>query len=132
MDTDGDGAFDTLEVETRLFKGPRVYDNTGLMLHPDNQSVVNERIYLSKTDPGLLYDEITVTDNALTRPWKVTKSYKRDPSPQPYWREDVCAEGNSHVFINGENYMLSAEGYLMPAKKGQQPPDLRYFNQAKQ
>jgi hypothetical protein len=25
--------------------------------------------------------------------------------------------------------MLSADGYLMPAKKGQQPPDLRYFDQ---
>jgi hypothetical protein len=23
------------------------------MLHPDNQSVINERIYLSKTDPNL-------------------------------------------------------------------------------
>jgi hypothetical protein len=23
---------------------------------------------------------------------------------------------------------MSADGYLMPAKKGQQPPDLRYFN----
>ena len=34
------------------------------------------------------------------------------------------------MFINNENYMLSADGYLMPAKKGQQPPDLRYFNQA--
>jgi hypothetical protein len=43
----------------------------------------------------------------------------------------VCAEGNNHVFINGENYMMSADGYLMPAKKGQQPPDLRYFNQPK-
>jgi len=62
----------------------------------------------------------------------VTKSYKRDPDPRPYWREDVCAEGNTHVFINNENYMLSADGYLMPAKKGQQPPDLRYFNQNKQ
>ena len=31
-----------------------------------------------------------------------------------------------------ENYMLSADGYLMPAKKGQKPPDLRYFNRAKQ
>src|SRR5712691_2122293 len=50
VDTDGDGNFDTLEIETRLLKGPRVYDNTGLMLHPDNQSVVNERIYLSKSD----------------------------------------------------------------------------------
>jgi hypothetical protein len=26
--------------------------------------------------------------------------------------------------------MLSADGYLMPAKKNQAPPDLRYFNQS--
>lgn len=127
VDADGDGKFDVLEVETRLLKGPRVYDNTGLMLHPDNNSIINERIYLSKTDSKVLVDEITVTDSALTRPWKVTKAYKRDPSPQPYWREDVCAEGNDHVFIAGENYMRSADGHLMPTKKGQRPPDLRYF-----
>lgn len=29
-------------------------------------------------------------------------------------------------------YYLSADGYLMPLEKGQPPPDLRYFNQAKQ
>jgi hypothetical protein len=28
-----------------------------------------------------------------------------------------------------ENYFLSAEGFLMPAKKDQPPPDLRYFKQ---
>jgi hypothetical protein len=38
------------------------------------------------------------------------------------------AEGNNHVEIRGQNYFLSADGYLMPAKKGQAPPDLRYFN----
>jgi len=27
--------------------------------------------------------------------------------------------------------MMSADGYLMPAKKDQPPPDLRYFNQQK-
>ena len=127
LDTDGDGNFDTLEVETRLLKGPRVYDNTGLMLHPDDKSVINERIYLSKTQKSVLVDEITVTDNALTRPWKVTKAYNRDPDPQPYWREDVCAEGNNHIYIGGENYMISADGHLMPAKKGQKPPDIRHF-----
>jgi hypothetical protein len=127
VDTDGDGKYDVLEVETRLLKGPRVYDNTGLMLHPDNQSVIKERIYLSKANPNVLTDEITVIDNALTRPWSVVKTYNRDPSPQPYWREDVCAEGNTHVHIAGENYFLSADGYLMPAKKGQQPPDFRHF-----
>jgi hypothetical protein len=31
------------------------------------------------------------------------------------------------VRIQSQNFMLSADGYLMPAKKGQQPPDLRYF-----
>ena len=127
VDTDGDGNFDTLEIETRLLKGPRVYDNTGLMLHPDDNSVINERIYLSKTDRNVLVDEITVTDNALTRPWKVTKNYNRDTDPWPYWREDVCAEGNNHIYIGGENYMISADGHLMPAKKGQKPPDLRHF-----
>ena len=45
--------------------------------------------------------------------------------------EANCAENNPHVRIGKENYMLSADGYLMPAKKGQAPPDLRYFGQAK-
>jgi hypothetical protein len=130
-DTDGDGRFDTLEVETRNFKGPRVYDNTGLALHPDNKTVVKERIFLDKANPNLLKNEITVIDNALTRPWTVTKSYRRDGDPQPYWRENVCAEGSNHVRIGGENYFLSADGYLMPAKKDQLPPDLRYFQQGK-
>ena len=68
LDTDGDGKFDTLEVETRNFKGPRVYDNSGLILHPDNESIIKERIHLDKTEPNLLVDEMTVTDHALTRP----------------------------------------------------------------
>jgi len=129
IDTTGSGRYDTLTVETRNFKGPRVYDNTGLMLHPDNKSVIKERIYLDKSDPKSLHDEITVEDHALTRPWTVLKTYKRDPEPVQ-WREDVCVENNPHVGIGGDTYMLSADGYLMPVKKGQEPPDLRYFNQA--
>jgi len=129
LDTGGSGRFDTLEIETRNFKGPRVYDNTGLMLHPDNQSVISERIYLDKSDAKSLHDEITVEDHALTRPWTVLKTYKRNPEPVQ-WREDVCVENNPHVAIGGDTYMLSADGYLMPVKKGQKPPDLRYFNQA--
>jgi hypothetical protein len=128
-DTDGDGKYDTLTVETRNFKGPRAYDNSGLILHADNQSIIKERIFMDKTKPGVLHDEITVTDHALTRPWVVLKDYKRDASPKPVWDEDVCVEGNQHVHIGGQNYMLSADGFLMPAKKGQQPPDLKYFKQ---
>jgi hypothetical protein len=43
----------------------------------------------------------------------------------------MCAEGSTHVRIGQESYMLSAEGELMPAKKNQTPPDLRYFGQAR-
>ena len=39
LDTDGDGRYDTLEVETRGMKGPRVYDATGIPLHADNETV---------------------------------------------------------------------------------------------
>jgi hypothetical protein len=34
------------------------------------------------------------------------------------------------VVIGKENYFLSADGMLMPAKKDQPPPDLRYFKPA--
>ena len=127
VDTDGDGRYDTLEVETRGFRGPRVYDATGLPLHRDNESVFKERIHLDKADPKILINEITTIDKALTRPWTAVKRYRRADVKQPVWPEAVCAEGNVHVEIGGTNYMLSADGMLMPARKGQQPPNLRHF-----
>jgi len=130
VDTDGDGRFDLLEVETREFKGPRSYDASGLPLHRDNQSVFKERFYLDKADPNLLHDDITVIDNGLTRPWTVNKTYRRSPNAQPVWLEYVCAEGQQLVRIGDENYMLSHDGYLMPTRKGQSPPDLKYFTAA--
>src|SRR5262249_44358767 len=54
VDEDGDGIYDVLEVETRLFLGPRVYGASGLPLHHDNKSVVKERIYVDKTDKDIL------------------------------------------------------------------------------
>jgi len=127
IDADASGRYGALEIETRALKGPRVYDASGIPLHPDNQSVIKERLYLSKADPNLLHDEITVIDRALTRPWSVLKSYRRNPNPRPYWPEYVCADGQSHVQIRNETYYLSADGLLMPAKKNQPPPDFRYF-----
>jgi hypothetical protein len=129
IDQDGDGHYDVLEVETRDFKGPRTFDESGLPLHHDNQTIVKERISLDKTDSDILHDEITVIDHALTRPWTVTKSYRREPDRHPVWREVVCAESNLHVRIGKDDFFLSADGLLMPTKKDQSPPDLRYFNQ---
>jgi hypothetical protein len=130
LDEDGDGRYDVLEVETRgPFKGPRVYDATGLPLHRDNQSIFKERIYLDKADPNILHDEITVIDHALTRPWTVDKRYIRNANPQPVWLEYVCNENNAQISVGKDNYYLSADGFLMPARKDQPPPDLRYFKQ---
>jgi len=72
-----------------------------------------------------------VIDNALTRPWTVDKRYVRNADPLAEWFESICIEYNAQVFVGRENYFLSADGYLMPVKKGQAPPDTRYFDQAK-
>jgi hypothetical protein len=116
-----------LEVETRGFTGPRTYDSSGIPLREDNQTIVRERIYLDKSDPNIFHDEVTVIDHALTHPWIVTKSYRREPDRQPSWREVVCAETNKHVEIGKQNYMLSPDGRLMPTRKDQHPPEPAIF-----
>src|SRR5207253_9366212 len=46
--SDNDGKFDTLEVETRNLRVPRLFDQTGIMFHPDGQAIIKERIYQDK------------------------------------------------------------------------------------
>jgi hypothetical protein len=127
IDQGGSGRYDVLAIETRHLKGPRDFDGDGLPLHRDNQTIIKERIYLDPANPDLLRDDITTVDHALTRPWTVTKSFRREKNAA--WTEYDCNENNNHVGIGKESYFLSADGYLMPAKKDQPPPDLRYFKQ---
>ena len=128
IDSDGDGRFDTLEIETRGFRGPRTLDSTAIPLHLDDQTVVKERLFSDRADGNVLHDEITLIDHALTRPWTVVKDYRRTGQARPFWREAPCTESNAHARIADEDYMLSPDGLLMPTKKDQPPPDLRYFN----
>ena len=128
-DEDGDGRYDTLVVETRNMKGPRTIDADGLPLHKDNGTIVKERISLDKANPDLMYDEITIIDHALTRPWTVTRSYRRGVNP--IWPEDICDEANRHLVIRTESYFVSVDGFLMPTRRDQPAPDLRNFDQAK-
>jgi hypothetical protein len=130
IDEDRDGRYDLLEVETRSFKGPRTLEATGLPLHKDNETIVKERIRLDKSNKDVLLDEITTIDHAFTRPWVVTKRYIREDG-RVIWNEDNSGENNNHVVIGKDNYFLSADGYLMPTRKDQKPPDLRYFNQTR-
>src|SRR5438105_14657368 len=92
VDTDGDGRFDTLEVETRGMKGQRAYDTGGLPLHADNMTIVKERIYPDTADANVLLDEITTIDHALSRPWTVTKKYTHEPKPPVSCIEEISAE----------------------------------------
>jgi hypothetical protein len=131
IDENGAGRFDALEVETRHFKGPRALDPAGMPTHADNQSIVKERIFFDKADPKLLHDEITLIDHAFTRPWTVLKTYRKSPAQHPDWTEQSCAEISANIKIGNQLYYLSADRELMPTRKDQPPPDLRYFNQAR-
>jgi hypothetical protein len=129
VDEDGDGTYDLLEAETRYFKGPRAFDASGLPLAFDNQSIFKEKFFIDKNNPDILHDLTTVVDHALTRPWASDRQYGRFEVSVVQWPETWCQEGNANIVIGKENYFLRSDGLLMPAKKNQAPPDLRYFNQ---
>ncbi len=131
VDEDGDGKYDVLEVETRFLKDVRAYDVNGYPFADDGQTIIKERFFLDKSDPNTIYDEITVMDNALTRPYTKLMKALRNPDPRPIWRSEVCQEGNNWIKIGDEAYYISVDGKLMPTKKGQQPPDLSYFGRSK-
>ena len=99
----------------------------GVPFAEDGQSVVKERVFLDKTNPDILHNEITATDSALTA---VDRDEELSPRPQGAMDENNCTEGNMHGVIGEDNYFISGNGYLMPARKGQQPSDLRYFRAA--
>ena len=120
-----DDRYDTLVIETRFIRGPRAYDSSGLPFHANNGTVVHERIYLDKDNPNVLRDDVTVIDDALTRPWSVSRTYHRQRKTA--WLETICGEDEHQVKIGKEQYFLGADGFLMPTRKDQPPPDLRKF-----
>jgi hypothetical protein len=131
IDEDGDGHYGVLEVETRNFKGPRAYDASGLPLARDEQSVIKERFHLDKADRNTIYDQITVIDDALTRPYSKLQKAVRNTDPRPVWLSEDCPLDNVWVKIGKDAYVRNtADGELMPSMKDQPPPDLRYFNRA--
>jgi hypothetical protein len=130
VDEDHDGRFDALLVETRAIKGPRSYDSSGMPFHRDGQTVIKERIAPDRNDGGIVRDEITVIDHALTRPWTVTRSYHR--VQKEMWIEVNCAEDNHQIKIGKERYYVSGDGYLMPTRRDQPAPDLRAFDRSRQ
>jgi hypothetical protein len=123
-----DGKYDTLVIETRGIRGPHTYDASGIPFHKDGEAVITEKVYADKGNADILHDEITTVDHALTRPWTVTRSYRRAGKEALLeWSEHLCIEDESRVEIADQIYKLSPEGLLMPVRKGQKAPDLGYF-----
>ena len=119
----------SVAVKTRVdiqVKVARIMDSQSIL--EGGELVVTEKLYTDKADPNVLHDEITTIDHALTRPWTVTRSYRRDPrQTQPDWQEVLCKPDAGRVLVGDHYYRVRPEGLLMPAIKGQQPPDLKYF-----
>jgi hypothetical protein len=131
IDEGSTGVYGVLEVETRgPFKGPRVYDATGIPLAFDNESTFKERFFIDKKNPEILHDVITVFDHALTHPWTVDKTYRHSKEKYPNFSRETCLEGTAYVTIGKEYYLVTSDGFLMPTTKGQLPPDPKYFRQA--
>lgn len=123
-----DGRYVALLIETRGFKGPRTFDAEGIALHSDNQTVVKERIFLDAANPDRLHDEVTVWDHALTRPWTVMRTYKRET--QPSYADFYCSQNNHEVTLGTETYFIGQDDLLMPTRKDQPPPDLSAFQRS--
>jgi len=123
LDEDKDGRYDTLTIETRGISGPRLVD-ANIPLHENDSTVVKERISLDKSNPDVMLNEITTIDDAFSKPWTVTRKYRRMKNTE--YSEYNC-EDKHNVVINGETYWIGIDGFLMPIAKDQPPPDLRHF-----
>jgi len=130
VDEDGDGKYDALEIESRFFRGPRAFEVSGIPLHEDNRTIIKERLYLDKADHNVLFNLVTVIDNAMTRPYSKLQRLIRKPDARPVWLGETCPLDNVWLKIEGDTYVLNVvDGKLMPSFKGQKPPDLSNFKQ---
>ena len=120
-------SYDMLEVETRHFKGPRAYDATGLPLHADNQTVVKERIYLDKADPNTPAQRDHRHRQCADAAVDGDQELQPRTEPHPFWREYLCRRTTITSPSARRAISSAPTAILMPAKKDQPPPDLRYF-----
>ena len=88
---------DVLVVDTTQVRDDTLIDQSGLM-HSEAMQI-SERF--SSPQPGLLQDEITVTDPTVyTTPWTQVRRYRF--RPELNLQEYVCEENNRNVGPNGE------------------------------
>jgi hypothetical protein len=117
-DEDDDGVYDLLAIETRNIEGDRSFDSNSVPLAKNDSTVMHEKI--RRVDESTLENEITTSDDALTRPWTVNRRYSLE-TEDPLWVEYVCTENNRHLRLAGEEWFFinRRQGRLDPTQKGQ-------------
>ena len=119
IDTKNTGHYDVLEVETRGFKGPRAFDASGIPLHKDNQTIVQERIYLDATNRNVAHDgDAVIWTTAQYPPVDVgPELHSRSPNPYPTGRG----------ILRGQSPRLGEQGHHYYWRRGYTVPRGRTF-----
>ena len=124
-DSDNDGEFDSLYIETRAIAGKRSYGSNGLPLSPKNDTITYEKIYLDPDNSDIILNDFTTEDGYLTEPWTVTRTLHRNREPVA-WTHYVCQEDNRYIMINDEFYMLNFNRTMLMPTRPDQPPPVYY------
>jgi hypothetical protein len=103
---------ETLVFTTRALKGSRdndvILDRTGLVLSDKSHATTRMR----KINPTTIEVQMTIEDpKALTRPWVVTKQFRKQP-PETRLYDYGCAENNRNPVdtATGETKVLGPDG----------------------
>jgi hypothetical protein len=66
-----------------------------------DQAHTIERIRMLNSDD--IEDQLTIEDPiALTKPWDLTRHYKRDTRKDVWFTDEVCNENNRNPIVNGK------------------------------
>src|SRR5262245_48784173 len=69
-DTDGDGRYDELQVETRHVRGPRTWEQRGMRMADGTEGGIKEWLLSDKEKGKIHHNESVMTDVSLERLWK--------------------------------------------------------------
>lgn len=98
--------FDTLSVKGWNTDHDSILDRTGLVISNEMHAVTRMR----KINENTLEAQITLEDSkALTKPWVVTKQYRRQPKGVRVY-DYGCAENNRNPVVNGRTLTLGPDG----------------------
>ena len=115
LDTDGDGRYDTLEIETRRVRAPRVWDQSGIPMADDPDGIIKERMYLDPRDaeqaPGRDDHDRQLADAAMDgaqdlqapdRGLVERGRLRRGPGPRHHRRPSLLQERRRHHHADEE------------------------------